>query len=89
MLQGNENPFFDTCIDYEAGDQFYLFSDGLPDQFGGPNNKKFLRKQLLKILDENHFKKPHEVVAMLEKRFFEWNGTYRQIDDVLVLGFEV
>jgi hypothetical protein len=41
-----------THISFEKGDQFFLFSDGFVDQFGGPKNrilgKKFTKKDLKK-----------------------------------------
>lgn len=33
---------------------FYIFSDGYQDQFGGPDNKKFMRKRLRQWLVEHH-----------------------------------
>ena len=40
-------------FDVAEGDQIYLYSDGIVDQFGGPRNKKFMTKRLLQLLSSN------------------------------------
>jgi len=35
-------PFTNHVVDLQKGDVFYTFSDGFQDQFGGPDNKKFM-----------------------------------------------
>ncbi|MGV6861872.1 MAG: tetratricopeptide repeat protein [Putridiphycobacter sp.] len=71
------------------GDQFYMFSDGYPDQFGGPKNKKFMRKRFTNILVEN----AKESMQMQEKNliseFNNWKGELEQIDDVCVVGVRI
>lgn len=68
----------------------YLFSDGFPDQFGGPENKKFLGKRLRDLFLEIHhlpFSEQHE---KLRQTFEDWKGEGRkQMDDVLVIGFKI
>ncbi len=75
------------------GDRFYLFSDGYVDQFGGPNDKKFMRKRFKKmLLDTQH-------LSMLEQHdhFKDAVDTWRsfkpvktqQVDDITVFGIEL
>ena len=40
----------------KEGDCLYLFSDGYADQFGGPENKKFMYKRFEELLLEIHTK---------------------------------
>ena len=40
--------------DLKKGDSLYLYTDGYPDQFGGPYGKKFRYKQLEQLLAKNH-----------------------------------
>jgi serine phosphatase RsbU (regulator of sigma subunit) len=69
---------------------FYLFSDGFVDQFGGPKRRKFLMKNLKKLLIEIHGLPMAEQEKRLAKTFDEWKGTRnKQIDDVLVIGFKL
>lgn len=70
-------------------DNFYLFSDGYTDQFGGENVKKFNRarfKKLLISLTDLALIKQRQV---LDDSFMGWKGKEDQIDDVTVLGVKV
>ena len=52
-----ENPFVGENIILESGDQLYMFTDGVTDQFGGEKNKKYkterLKQFLLNICNQN------------------------------------
>jgi serine phosphatase RsbU (regulator of sigma subunit) len=66
---------------------FYLFSDGYIDQFGGPQNKKFLIKNFIQLLDLHHSLPLEEQKAVLKSTIKAWMGDQSlQIDDILVLG---
>ena len=79
--------FFDDQEFYMSkGDTIYLFSDGLPDQFGGAKNKKLKIFQLKKLLEDiSSLSMPgqQEVVA---KFYDEWKGDNEQVDDILLIG---
>lgn len=68
---------------------FYIFSDGYSDQFGGPNDKKYMlgrfRNELV-IVSSVPIEKQGE---KLHKDFLEWKGYTEQTDDVLVIGFKL
>jgi serine phosphatase RsbU (regulator of sigma subunit) len=66
--------------------EFYLFSDGFPDQFGGPKGKKFKFRQLHDVLLQNSSMPIQEQKEMLKNRFMDWKGKLEQIDDVCVIG---
>jgi len=76
-------------VDTLPGDQFYLFSDGYADQFGGPNNKKLKYKHLIETLLANHQRPMAEQRSILERVLKEWMGSNEQTDDVLVIGLKV
>ncbi len=80
--------FTKHSIHIEPNSQFYLFSDGFADQFGGEHNKKFSEKRLLELLKTNSQKAMWEQKIILEETFSKWKGTDSQLDDVLVIGFE-
>ncbi len=84
-------PFVNHALPLEKGDTFYLFSDGLPDQFGGPNNKKFGYKRLRKLLIENCSLSMEEQEVLITNTFDTWldEGRDKQIDDVCVIGVRV
>ena len=41
-----ESSFTNYEINMKKGDAIYIFSDGLPDQFGGPENAVNTKKQI-------------------------------------------
>lgn len=73
----------------QKNDSFYMYSDGFPDQFGGPKNKKFMRKQLLNLLLNLSSQPMHQQKKQLLKEFYAWKGDLEQIDDVSIVGVRV
>lgn len=76
-------------IQLEPNDQLYLFSDGFPDQFGGPNGKKFKYKPFKKLLLEKSELPLNEQKVEIENAFTFWKGEHEQIDDVVIVGVKV
>jgi serine phosphatase RsbU (regulator of sigma subunit)/Tfp pilus assembly protein PilF len=76
-------------IDIFKGDTIYLFSDGFPDQFGGPDNKKFSYRKLREQLLRNNSESMADNKIILGKVLDEWKGDNSQIDDILVIGFRI
>jgi serine phosphatase RsbU (regulator of sigma subunit) len=83
------NAFENQTTEIAPGDSFYLFSDGLPDQFGGPEGKKFGYPRLRNILLSNASEEMDMQKSALIKAYDEWRGTHYQIDDVLVIGIRI
>lgn len=93
--KGNNMPvaYYDNMTDFtrhtiklQKGDKVYLFTDGFPDQFGGPDGKKFKYKPFKELLLEVHERPMEEQRRILGMVFDEWKGNLDQIDDVLVIG---
>jgi serine phosphatase RsbU (regulator of sigma subunit) len=82
-------PFTRHNIDLNKGDILYTFTDGFEDQFGGPENKKFLIKKLRTLLCDIHPKPLSEQKTILEKTLKGWMGNNFQVDDILVMGIKV
>ena len=76
-------------IDLQAGDVFYIFSDGVADQFGGPNSKKFGFKRLQELLLQMQSLPMQKQHAYFETHLLEWMGPNEQIDDFLLIGVRV
>lgn len=70
---------------------FYIFSDGIQDQFGGKNNKKFTPKRLRNLLQEVHQKPMQEQKEIISSTIEDWRkqGQEKQIDDMLLIGVKV
>jgi ligand-binding sensor domain-containing protein/serine phosphatase RsbU (regulator of sigma subunit) len=82
--------FFDDQEYYlREGDTIYLFSDGLPDQFGGPDGKKLKIARLKKMIEQTSHIPMDEQKAAVSKFYFDWKGSYDQVDDVLLMGVKV
>ncbi len=79
-------PFTLHKIDLQKGDAFYIFSDGYADQFGGPQQKKFMSLQLRETLVTMAGKPMLQQGERLNEIFEEWRGGSPQIDDVTLIG---
>jgi serine phosphatase RsbU (regulator of sigma subunit)/Tfp pilus assembly protein PilF len=76
-------------LDLQKGDMIYTFSDGYPDQFGGPSQKKFMIKKFKNMLQEIHMKSMTEQKKIMEKTLSDWMAGTAQIDDILVIGMRI
>jgi PAS domain S-box-containing protein len=74
-------------ISHASGDQFFLFSDGITDQFGGERQRKFSRRRLEEFLLENKTKSVTEKGTLLNERLLEWQGNSYQTDDIMFIAF--
>ncbi|MCF8461316.1 MAG: tetratricopeptide repeat protein [Flavobacteriales bacterium] len=76
-------------FDLQKDDTFYFFSDGVSDQFGGEDSKKFGYKRLKQLLVDIHQLPMDKQKAVFEKTLLEWMGKNDQIDDFLMIGIRV
>jgi serine phosphatase RsbU (regulator of sigma subunit) len=84
-----EASFSNNCIDTKPGDSFYLFTDGFADQFGEATDKKFKYKHFKRIIHSFEELPMAVQKQRLESAFNEWKGKSQQVDDVLVIGFQL
>jgi len=87
-LRANE-PFTTNTVQLQPGDCIYTFSDGYADQFGGPDQRKFMIKNLKDLLLEIHKMPMAEQRDKLHKTLLDWHGDSPRIDDVVVMGVRV
>ena len=88
-----ERPFGKELISYPPGTVFYLYSDGIVDQFGGKDfrgqgERKFTKKRLHSLLQDIcplPLKAQHDAIA---DTFSDWMGSSPQTDDMLVFAFK-
>jgi serine phosphatase RsbU (regulator of sigma subunit) len=88
-FQPREKNFETFEIDIKKGDKIYIFSDGYPDQFGGPKGKKFMNRQFKEILLSTVNESMENQKQLLDQRIESWRGDLEQVDDILVFGVEV
>lgn len=75
-------------ITVSSGDKLVIYSDGLTDQFGGENNKKFTRQRLKNLLTETATESATSLVKLIEQEFTLWKNTNKQTDDVSFMVIE-
>jgi PAS domain S-box-containing protein len=84
----NQTNFSTHDIELAAGDSFYFCSDGFPDQFGGPDNRKLGPKRLRELIMQNHMKDSREAYKVFDSEWESWKGDEKQTDDVLLIGIK-
>lgn len=87
--QEDERRFTAHPIALQKDDVIYMTTDGYADQFGGEKGKKFMVKQLTRLILEVHQKPMTEQRQILEQRFLAWKQNHEQVDDVLIIGIRV
>jgi PAS domain S-box-containing protein len=83
-----EKDFTNYIINFKHGDKIFFFSDGLTDQLGGPEMKKYSPARVREIIIENKNLTMNEFNSFFVKDFDAWKGNNKQIDDVLLIGIE-
>jgi serine phosphatase RsbU (regulator of sigma subunit) len=84
-----EKFYNDFELQLKKGDNIYLFTDGYADQFGGVDNRKFMKSQLKSLLIENCNQKPEKQKQVLEETLEQWKGKIEQTDDILIIGIKI
>ncbi len=84
--------FQDNVIDIIPGDTFYMYSDGIIDQFGlneQGRRKKYSSARLLNLIKTiGHEPLAHQQKT-IENDFDRWKGDHQQLDDIIVMGIRI
>jgi PAS domain S-box-containing protein len=75
-------------ISLNPGDSIYFFSDGLPDQFGGIENRKYSPKQVRDVIEQNRYCDMSAMHRCIADSWETWKGNNRQTDDILMIGIK-
>ncbi len=76
-------------IEVAQGDMFYLFSDGVTDQFGGERTRKFTMKRLVNLMEGSAERPMEENKSIIERELLAWQRNNEQTDDILLVGFKL
>ncbi|MCW8896914.1 MAG: SpoIIE family protein phosphatase [Flavobacteriales bacterium] len=76
-------------IHLKKGDSFYLYTDGIIDQFGGEYSKKFKISGLKSLLSSVYQKDIVTQEAEVVQVFETWKKNQEQLDDVCLIGVSV
>lgn len=79
--------YSDQIVELAAGQRFYMATDGLTDQIGGPDRLPFGRKRFLDFLAADGDLPLCRQGAALLALIDEYRGAEPQRDDITVLGF--
>lgn len=83
-----EKDFKNYEIDIKEGDKIFFFSDGLPDQIGGPDGRKYQAKRVREEIITHQDYSMSRYSKHFARDFNKWKGDNKQIDDVLLIGIE-
>lgn len=76
-------------FDFAKGDKLFLFSDGVTDQFGGENQKKFSTKRVQEIVETDKNQPLNVIKEKLITNFESWRVNTEQTDDIVLIGLEL
>ncbi|MFQ3575245.1 MAG: PAS domain S-box protein [Cytophagales bacterium] len=82
----NQTNFTTHTISIENGDSIFFCSDGYPDQFGGPENRKLSPARIRNLISEYSSAPMNQLHDLFDEMFMDWKGQNKQTDDVLLIG---
>jgi serine phosphatase RsbU (regulator of sigma subunit) len=81
--------FAQEKVQLQSGDNLYAFTDGITDQFGGENKRKFSSKRLRELLEQmNHLPAMDRRIA-LQGSVESWMIDSSQTDDIQLLSIRI
>jgi serine phosphatase RsbU (regulator of sigma subunit) len=83
-----EKDFVNHVIDIRESDKLFFFTDGLPDQLGGPDKRKYTPKRIRENILENKDLTMQQYSSFFASDYRKWKKDNKQIDDVLLIGIE-
>jgi PAS domain S-box-containing protein len=79
---------FETLyLDLKGGQTFYMTSDGLIDQVGGPHRRGFGRKRFIRLLLDIQAAALPDHRDRIQQALLDYQGDQKRRDDVSVIGF--
>ena len=88
-IRENPTSFTNQFFDLQKGDTLYMYTDGYPDQIGGPENKKFYSISLRALLQSICHLDVQEQRKNLDDSITQWKGSKNQTDDMLIICVRV
>ena len=88
--QESAHPEFEAhVLDILPGDQIYLSTDGVRDQFGGAHGRKLGRKRLAGLLERHASLAMSKREAALTQELLMWKGSNAKVDDAMLVGIDL
>jgi len=83
-----EENFENYVIDIQTGDRVFFFSDGIVDQVGGEDKRKYSPQRVRDIILNNQKLSMPELSEVFSKDLEQFKGDVKQVDDILLIGIE-
>ena len=83
----SETTYTDIALPFEDSDSFYLTTDGLIDQIGGPRGRSFGKRRFQELLKKNLGTPMAKQEDSFRKALTTYQGQQIRRDDLTVLGF--
>lgn len=85
--QQSGNPIESVIIPYEDGDMLFMYTDGMPDQIGGPEKRKYNKPRFRNLLSEiANYPELNKAHDFCDEQLKAWMNEASQTDDILILG---
>lgn len=68
---------------------FYLSTDGVRDQFGGEQDKKFGEKRILELIAQVYALPMEQQKEHFREQLLQWMRGYEQTDDMMLIGWKL
>ena len=85
----HRKPYTNHEVQLQKNDQFYLFSDGYADQFGGEKGKKLKTKPFKELLMKVNQLPMDEQKGVVENHLNSWKGDLSQVDDICIFSVKL
>jgi serine phosphatase RsbU (regulator of sigma subunit) len=87
--KGKTLEFTTRNIQYQPGDQLYMFSDGIHDQIGGEEKKKLNKTKFKEHIIQLSGAAFDQAVGKCEQFVAEWRKSHQQTDDMMLIGIKL
>lgn len=88
-LETHQRTYPGNVFRIAEGDMLYMFSDGIVDQFGGGEDRKFTPKRLRSLLETISTLPAAQQKQQLHEMFILWKRSNEQTDDAMILGIRL
>ncbi len=82
-------PFTTQELKFEPGDRFYMFTNGITEQFDAADRRKFSPKRLRELLIKVQSLPLNLQQQAIKEELDNWRGFNEQTDDILVIGVQL
>jgi len=85
----HEHPFKHQNFQIKKDDIIWLFTDGYADQYNESGRKKYSSKRLRELLLSISNEPLSKQKIILTSELKNWQGTFEQVDDILIFGTKI